>query len=76
LLLTLPFLIVAVVIGIMLLGQSAPPTSEQSPPPGSPAQPALPNILVVPEVPLGPITVLVACFVALLIAQKRAKSKP
>ena len=73
-LIALPAIIAAIIIGAVLMIPTPKTVSEPSPrvesPPESP-----PNLLVVPEVPLGTIAVVLACFFALLIAQKRSKSK-
>lgn len=73
LLIALPALI-AVIISITLL-LSAPQTVSEIPPPLESTPETPPNLLVVPEVPLGTIAIVLACFFALLVAQKRSKSK-
>ena len=65
-------LLIAVAI-IVLLGQPPSPTSQATPiVPGQ----APDRLLVVPEVPFGTITIVLACFLALFIILRRSKSKP
>ena len=76
LLIALP-LVIAAIIGAVLLTRTPQTTPESSPPIGSPPEnpETPPNILVIPEVPLGTIAILLACFFALFIVQKRSKGK-
>lgn len=81
LLIALMVLILAIFAGLFLLGQ----TPQAEPEPATLAQPSPsttdtepvevpPTLLVVPEVPLGPLAIVVACFSALLIVLRRPKS--
>jgi hypothetical protein len=76
LLVALPVLILAILTGWFLFGQPPQAVSEPAPPATDIVTPEeLPNnLLVIPEVPLGPLVIVLTCFVALLIAQRRSKA--
>ena len=82
LLIALPVVIVVILTLWLLFGQTpqAAPASTLLPQPTLPIAdietPELPrNLLVVPEVPLGSLAIVLACFVALLISQRRSKGR-
>jgi hypothetical protein len=74
--------ILALLIGLFLLGQTPQalpePTALTQPSPSTtvpePVEELPSNLLVVPEVPLGPLAIVLICFFALLIVQRRSKS--
>jgi len=77
LLVALPVLMLAILTGWFLFGQPPQAGSEPAPSATDIVNPKeLPNnLLVIPEVPLGPLAIVLACFFALLIAQRRSKAQ-
>jgi len=68
-------IVILIIIALALYWQSPSTSVAQSSPheelPGETPQ----DLLVVPEVPLGTITIMLACFFALIIAQMRPRTK-
>ncbi len=67
--------VVAVMVIYYLIFTRAPlATSQSHPTEELPAEEAPPNLLVIPEVPLGTLAIVVSCFIALVIGQIKHKS--
>ena len=66
--------IVIIIVGIALFTQPPPTAQQESPPVESPTE-TPPNLLVIPEVPLGTLAIILACFFALIISQMKPKAK-
>ena len=66
--------IVIIIVGIALLAQT-PSAPEESPVEELPTEGTPPNLLVIPEVPLGTLAIILACFFALIISQMKPKAK-
>lgn len=60
--------ILFIIAGIVLLGQPPPEAQPTSPVEDVPTE-TPPNLLVIPEVPLGTLAIMLACFSALVISQ-------
>lgn len=68
--------IVLSTIGIVLFGQTpSSSTTTQSSGPELPTGETPPNLLVIPEVPIGTLAILAACFFALIVSQMKNKAK-
>ena len=66
--------ILFILVGIVLLGQPPPEAQPTSPVEDVPTDTdAPPNLLVIPEVPLGTLAIILACFSALIISQMRPR---
>ena len=66
--------IVIIIVGITLFAQTPSTAQEASPPEELPSE-TPPNLLVIPEVPLGTLAIILACFFALIISQMKPKAK-
>lgn len=66
--------IAIILIGIILIAQPPPAGPQASPLEDVPAE-SPPNLLVIPEVPLGTLTIILACFSALAISQMKHKPR-
>jgi hypothetical protein len=72
---TIATIIIILIIAVGLYWPpAATPVSHTSPSEGLPGEPPQ-DLLVVPEVPLGTITILLTCFFALIISQIRPRTK-
>lgn len=67
--------IVLSTIGIVLFGQTPSSSTTQSSGPELPTGETPPNLLVIPEVPIGTLAILAACFFALIVSQMKNKAK-
>lgn len=66
--------IIIILIGIALLAQPPPEAQPASPVEDLPTE-TPPNLLVIPEVPIGTLAAILACFSALIISQMKRKAK-
>lgn len=67
-------IIVLVIVGAALFART-PATPQSSGPEELPGEETPPNLLVIPEVPLGTLAIVLACFSALIISQMKRKAK-
>ena len=67
--------IVIIIVGITLFAQTPSTAQEASIPEELPTEGTPPNLLVIPEVPLGTLAIILACFFALIISQMKPKAK-
>ena len=67
--------IIVLIIVAVALFVKAPTSVEPSAPEELPTEETPPNLLVIPEVPLGTLAIILACFLALVISQMKPKAK-
>lgn len=68
-------IIVLAIVSVAMFSQAPSTPIKSSPPAELPAEGTPPNLLVIPEVPLGTLTIILACFLALVISQMKPKAK-
>jgi quinol-cytochrome oxidoreductase complex cytochrome b subunit len=68
-------IVAIIIIAIALFSQTKPTTPPSSTPEELPPEETPQNLLVVPEVPLGTIAIVSACFFALIISQMKNRTK-
>ena len=68
-------IIVLAIVSVAMFGQAPSNPIESSPSEELPTEETPPNLLVIPEVPLGTLAIILACFSALVISQMKPKSK-
>lgn len=68
-------IIVLAIVSVAMFSQAPSTPVESSPPAELPTEGTPPNLLVIPEVPLGTLTIILACFLALVISQMKPKAK-
>ena len=68
-------IIVLIIVAVALFAQAPSTPTESSAPEELPTEGTPPNLLVIPEVPLGTLTIILACFLALIISQMKSKAK-
>lgn len=64
-----------VIVALALLAQSPSTLVKSHAPEELPTEETLPNLLVIPEVPLGTLAIVLACLSALLISQMKPKAR-
>ena len=68
-------IIVLAIVSVAMFGQAPSTPIKSSSPEELPTEGTPPNLLVIPEVPLGTLAIILACFLALLISQMKPKAK-
>ena len=68
-------IMVLAIVYFAMFGQAPSTSVESSPPATLPTEETPPNLLVIPEVPLGTLAIILACFLALVISQRKPKAK-
>jgi hypothetical protein len=68
-------IMVLIILGILLFAQTPATTSQSSDQEELPTDETPQGLLVIPEVPLGTIATISACFLALIISQMKNRTK-
>ena len=66
---------VLIIVGFTLFSQTSPATPQSSAPEELPTEETPTDLLVIPEIPLGTLTIMLACFSALIASQMKHKVK-